>query len=101
MATKPSRWERRPEERPGELLDAAVRVFASKGYRNARLDDVAAEAGVPKGGGAHHFANKEELLGRALDHHLARAFDRIESVLLEKHETAADRVTQIVRRAFG
>src|SRR3954471_2118257 len=101
MAAKLSRWERRPEERPGELLDAAVRVFASKGYRSARLDDVAAEAGVTKGAVYHHFANKEELLVRALDHHLARAFGRIESVLVEKHETAAARLTHIVRRAFS
>jgi AcrR family transcriptional regulator len=101
VVTKALRWERRPEERPGEILDAAVRVFASRGYRNARLDDVAAEAGVTKGAVYHHFANKEALLVRALDYHLARAFGRIESVLLEEHHTAAERLAQIVRRAFG
>src|SRR5438270_5047268 len=101
MAARRLRWERRPDERPGELLDAAVRVFASKGYRNARLDDVAAEAGVTKGAVYHHFDNKEELLVRALDHHLARVFGRIESVLADKRETAAERLTHIVRRAFG
>jgi AcrR family transcriptional regulator len=101
MAKRRVRRERRPDERPGELLDAAVRVFATRGYRNARLDDVAAEAGVTKGAVYHHFANKEELLVRALDHHLARAFGRVESVLLEEHETAAERLTHVVRRAFG
>ena len=43
------RWERRPEARPQELLDAALSVFAERGYRNTRLDEVADAAGVPKG----------------------------------------------------
>ena len=65
-STKPKslRWERRPAERPGELLDAALRVFAARGYRNASLEEVAAAAGVTKGAVYHHFTNKEQLLSQ-------------------------------------
>jgi TetR/AcrR family transcriptional regulator, fatty acid metabolism regulator protein len=44
------------------ILDAAVRVFASKGYHASRVDDIAAEAGVAHGLLYHYFQSKEELL---------------------------------------
>ena len=46
---RPCAWERRKEQRPGELLNAALEVFVARGYAVARLDDVAARAGVSKG----------------------------------------------------
>ncbi|MFL5912237.1 MAG: TetR/AcrR family transcriptional regulator [Gaiellaceae bacterium] len=45
-----------------ELLAAALRVFARRGYREARVDEVAAEAGYSKGALYWHFSAKEELL---------------------------------------
>ena len=44
------------------LLDAAVRVFARKGYHQARVGDVAEEAGVAHGLLYHYFSSKEEVL---------------------------------------
>jgi TetR/AcrR family transcriptional regulator, fatty acid metabolism regulator protein len=44
------------------ILDAAVRVFARKGYHAARVGDIAAEAGVAHGLLYHYFDSKEELL---------------------------------------
>lgn len=54
-------WERRKEHRPGELLDAALEVFVARGYAAARLDDVAARAGVSKGTLYLYYAGKEDL----------------------------------------
>ena len=45
-----------------ELLTAALRVFARRGYRQAGVDEIAAEAGYSKGGLYWHFSGKEELL---------------------------------------
>jgi AcrR family transcriptional regulator len=45
-----------------ELLSAALRVFARKGYREAGVDEIAAEAGYSKGALYWHFSGKEELL---------------------------------------
>jgi AcrR family transcriptional regulator len=58
---KSPRWVRRKESRPGELLSAALNVFVDKGYAAARLEDVAALAGVSKGTLYLYFKNKEEL----------------------------------------
>src|SRR5215212_9999570 len=54
------RAERR--ESRDELLSAALRVFARRGYRHAGVDEIAAEAGYSKGAIYWHFSGKEELL---------------------------------------
>ncbi len=64
-AKKP-KWERKAEERPGALLEAALDVFTRQGYRAARLESVAEAAGVSKGTIYRYFENKEDLLKRAL-----------------------------------
>jgi AcrR family transcriptional regulator len=50
-----------------ELLAAALKVFAQRGYEQASVDEVAAAAGYSKGALYHHFAGKEELLVAVLD----------------------------------
>jgi len=45
-----------------ELLSAALRVFARRGYREAGVDEIAAEAGYSKGALYWYFSGKEELL---------------------------------------
>ena len=54
-----TRWTRRKLERPAEILDAALKVFAQKGFAAARMDDIAKEAGVTKGTIYLYFENKE------------------------------------------
>lgn len=54
-------WSRRKQARPGEILDAAMTVFAEKGYAAARMDDIAARAGVTKGTIYLYFQSKEEV----------------------------------------
>jgi TetR/AcrR family transcriptional regulator, fatty acid metabolism regulator protein len=44
------------------ILDAAVHVFAERGYHGARVGDVAREAGVAHGLLYHYFSSKEELV---------------------------------------
>ena len=54
-------WTRRKQARPGEILDAALQVFAEKGFAAARMDDIAARAGVTKGTIYLYFPSKEEV----------------------------------------
>lgn len=60
MTSQP-RFRRRKQARPGEIVEAAVAVFSEKGFAAARLEDIAARAGVSKGAIYLYFANKEEL----------------------------------------
>src|SRR5580765_1829836 len=57
--TSSARWTRRKEARPSEILDAALKEFAEKGYAGARMDDIARRAGVTKGTIYLYFENKE------------------------------------------
>jgi len=55
------RWRRLPEERPQQILDAALSVFAEHGIDAAKLEEIAARAGVSKGTIYLYFDSKEEL----------------------------------------
>lgn len=50
-----------------QILDAATRVFASKGFNRATIRDVARNAGVADGTIYNYFANKTDLLFGLLD----------------------------------
>jgi AcrR family transcriptional regulator len=65
-----------------ELLDAAVRVFARKGYGDAGVDEIAAEAGYSKGAIYWHFSGKEDLLAALLE-------ERIDAPMREQIELLA------------
>lgn len=43
------------------ILDAALEVFSSHGYRGATLDQIAAEAGLSKPNILYYFSGKEEI----------------------------------------
>lgn len=59
---KPSgKFRRRKHARPAEIAAAALDVFAERGFSAARVDDVAARAGVTKGTVYLYFASKEDL----------------------------------------
>jgi AcrR family transcriptional regulator len=55
------RWRRQPEARPGQILDAALEVFAEHGVAAARLEDIGKRAGVSKATIYLYFPSKEEL----------------------------------------
>jgi AcrR family transcriptional regulator len=50
----------------GELIDAALRLFARQGYRATGIDTILAEAGAAKMTLYHHFKSKDELIVAAL-----------------------------------
>jgi TetR/AcrR family fatty acid metabolism transcriptional regulator len=50
------------EERRRQILDAAVRAFAQKGYHASRVSDIAEQAGVAYGLVYHYFESKEAVL---------------------------------------
>ena len=69
------------EEKRRLILDAAVRVFAQKGYHTSRVGDIAEEAGIAHGLLYHYFASKEEVLETVFRENwseLLEAFRRVE-----------------------
>jgi AcrR family transcriptional regulator len=50
------------EDKRTRILDAAIRVFAQHGYHEARVGDIAEDAGVAHGLLYHYFASKDDVL---------------------------------------
>ncbi|WP_090047477.1 TetR/AcrR family transcriptional regulator [Limnohabitans sp. 2KL-27] len=57
----PHKRERRKQDRPGELLEAALDLFVEKGFAATRVEEVALRAGVSKGTLFLYFPSKEDL----------------------------------------
>jgi AcrR family transcriptional regulator len=60
-AVKRPRWQRRPDARPEEIIEAAIEVFGERGFAHTKLDEVARRAGVSKGTLYLYFDSKDAL----------------------------------------
>ena len=58
---------RNPETTKNKILDAALDVFANKGYHDTKLDEIASESETSKGSIYFHFPNKERLFLSLVD----------------------------------
>ena len=82
------------EDKRRQLLDAAVRVFARKGYHASRVGDIAEEAGVAHGLLYHYFKSKDDVLEAVFHENWRVLLARITSVE-ETDEPAADQLRHI------
>jgi AcrR family transcriptional regulator len=93
----------RTQIRHERILDAALSVFSTRGYRDAAVDDIALAADTSKGGIYFHFPGKQAiflaLLDRSADVLLGRV---VEAVASERDPVAkADAALLAVIRLFG
>ena len=87
-----------------ELLTAALSVFARRGYRDAGVDEIAAEAGYSKGALYWHFSGKEELLTALIEERIdAPVRDRV-AVLASappEHDMSVEATREFARQIEG
>ena len=95
--------QRRAHERQGRILDAALAVFTRRGYREASVDEIAAEAQTSKGGVYFHFPGKQILFGTLLDLSARRLLQRVEEAMAARPEPVAkaDAALLTVLQAFA
>ena len=88
------------DQRRAHVLEAAIAVFARKGFSASRIDDVAAEAGVAKGTVYLYFDSRDAILRAAFD---AFEEDLLEGVraVVDTDEPALDRLRQLIRAVIG
>jgi AcrR family transcriptional regulator len=82
------------EDKRRQLLDAAVRVFARKGFHASRVGDIAEEAGVAHGLLYHYFKSKDDVLEAVFHENWNLLQLRIASVE-ETDEPAADQLRHV------
>jgi AcrR family transcriptional regulator len=93
-ARRASRPQRRdPERTKTRLLQAAIKLFAARGYDGVAVDEVVAAARVNKRMVYHYFGSKDELYLAAL----TEVFSRLELVELQAMDTSIDPVEQLRR----
>lgn len=80
-----------------KILEAAAEFFASHGYVNSTLDDVAALAGFTKGAVYYYFKDKESLLLEVLQRIGMRSIDTTIAQVQERGGSATDRLDRFVR----
>jgi AcrR family transcriptional regulator len=59
--------EERSEKSRGQILEAALKLFAHQGYRGTSVREIAEAAGVSTGNVYHHFPDKEQIFKTLLD----------------------------------
>jgi AcrR family transcriptional regulator len=75
-----------PEQRREEIFEAALICFNRNGYYQTAIDEIAAQAGISKGGIYHHFSSKKELVIELFRNRVNRYFE----YLTEQVRGAAD-----------
>src|SRR3569623_1618221 len=81
LAKGEPKWRRRKEARPAEIVQAALQVFSEKGFAGAKLDEIAARAGVSKGARYLYFETKEDLFRAVVRQAVAPNVERMRGAL--------------------
>ncbi|MFN0148102.1 MAG: TetR/AcrR family transcriptional regulator [Dehalococcoidia bacterium] len=79
------------EIRRRQIVDAAIRVMAEKGWNDTSIDEITREAGVSRGLVSYHFRDKADLLSSML----ARCSGAAQDVVTEAIEATPDPVERL------
>ena len=66
-----------------EIIAAAAKVFQTKGYHAASVQDIADAVGILKGSLYHHFESKEELLYLIVKEPRARLYQTVADIVAD------------------
>ncbi len=89
------KWRRLPEERPRQILVAALEVFGEFGIAGAKLEEIATRAGVSKGTIYLYFPSKEDLFREVVRQLLVPSIAAVERELADG--TAAEQIERYLR----
>lgn len=102
LETSPSpRWQRRPDARPDEILNAALEVFGAQGFSGARLEDIARQAGVSKGTLYLYFDSKDALFRDMIRARIVSVLEEGERELLGLDASTRVKLEMLIRRIWA
>jgi AcrR family transcriptional regulator len=95
--------QERKQLRRRRILEASVKVFSRKGYRDAVVDDIAAESATSKGGVYFHFPSKQAIFLALLDEIGGLLYRKVEAAMEREPDPIArgDAVLLTVLRTFS
>lgn len=83
------------QDKRHRIMDAAIQVFAARGFHNARVSDIAREAGVADGTIYLYFKNKDDLLISLFEDRMDGILQRLR-VELKALPTATERLKRFI-----
>jgi TetR/AcrR family fatty acid metabolism transcriptional regulator len=89
----------RDPDKPQQIIEAAVRVFARKGYYNSRVSDIAREAGVAAGTIYLYFKTKDDILVTLFREKMAEFVGALRKAIVDEPD-AASKVRRLVALHF-
>src|SRR5262245_46374026 len=93
-----ARWRRRKDARPQEILEAALSVFAAKGFAAARMDDIALKARVSKGTIYLYFKSKEAVFRALIQETLAKRVSDLAMIVRDHRGPVAPLLRELLLR---
>lgn len=96
-ALSTARWRRRKDARPAEILDAALAVFAEKGYAATRMDDIAQRAGVTKGTIYLYFESKDAVFRGLVQESIGATIEGVTAAAARFEGSATDLLRMVLR----
>jgi AcrR family transcriptional regulator len=94
------RWQRRPDARPEEILDAAQTVFGECGFARTKLDDVARVAGVSKGTLYLYFDSKDSLFREMVRSKVVAPLAEFEELVRAHDGSCRDLLVELITRLY-
>ena len=85
--------------RKNDIINAAIKIFAQKGFYNAKVADVAREAGIADGTIYLYFKNKDDLLISLFETKMEEILQRFSQTLFPG-KTAREKLKQFIRLHF-
>ena len=92
-----SRWKRRKEDRPEEILNAALELFTEKGFAATRMDDVASSAGISKGTLYNYFESKESIFHAVVQEMISPEIEKVETMVANYKGPTDHLLRQLIR----
>jgi len=88
---------RSPDERAEQILVAARQRFLEKGYFATRMDEIARESGLSKGGIYFHFDSKKDIFRSLVEREYENAMEFIEGVIGASESDIASIIADVGR----
>ena len=84
------------EERRNEILDAASKLFARKGFEGTSTNDILEEVGIARGTLYYHYKSKEDIMDALVERYNARLLGAAHKIAADKNIPVLERIALVI-----